>query len=156
VGVKESGFAWHIEKMFDSRSNPKSLQFGHRNRKEISTMNERLTLTPDRLLKRGSCQNGIIVLVCTLWLSMFIPASTAQVDFVQMHFGHPANYAALGPENANRQELRGTNSGMANNSTAGNKSRVRDPGAFYEPSIETLFFGCIAGLLIIKLSAKIR
>ena len=123
-------------------------------------MNERLTLTSGRVMTGPSeIQEGPVVrfrLLCIVGLAIFIPTFSAQAEFVRMGLDSPASYAILGLGTANYHEIKDTGSAAPTDFTTGRNSTVIDSKAFYEPSIETLFFGCLGGLAIIKLAAKIR
>ena len=122
-------------------------------------MNERLTLTSGRVRTGPTkIQEGLVVrfhLLCVVGLVIFIPTFSAQAEFVRMGLDSPANYAVL-DRTANHHEIREKGSEAPTHFTGGNNSTVIDSKAFYEPSIETLFFGCLGGLAIIKLAGKIR
>jgi hypothetical protein len=123
-------------------------------------MNERLTLTSGRVRTGpNKIQEGLVVrfhLLCIVGLAIFIPTFSAQAEFVRMGLDSPANHAVLDLGTANHHEIKDTGSAAPTEFTGGNNSTVIGSKAFYEPSIETLFLGCIGGLAIIKLAAKIR
>ena len=122
-------------------------------------MNERLSLTSGRVRTRPSTQEGLVVrfhLLCIVGLAIFITAFSAQAEFIRIGLGSPANHAVVFLETANQHQIRGTRPVAPINFTRGNRPTLIDSKAFFEPSIETLFFGCLAGLTVIKLATKIR